>query len=166
MEIVTIILRILHIFSAVAWVGATWMVVFFIIPTVTALGPDGGKFMGYMATVRRYPIYITAAAVITLLAGFALFGMKWGAVWDTPKGLTFLVGGLIGLAGGVVGGLTGGVTAAITRLGGEIAAQKKPPSPEQQAQMGALQGRLRSYAQITAVLVSIALLAMAAARYV
>ena len=37
MEIVTIIFRILHIFSAVAWVGAAWLVVLFIEPTVRAM---------------------------------------------------------------------------------------------------------------------------------
>lgn len=167
MDIIIIILRILHIFSAVAWVGATWMVVFFVEPTVRALGPEGGKFMTYMATTRRYPVYISAAAGITLLAGIILFGVSvWAPVWYTPRGLTFLIGGLIGIVGGVVGGMTGGVTGRLTRLGGEIAKQGKPPSPEQGAEMRSLQERLRTYARVTAILTSIALLAMAVARYV
>lgn len=167
MDILTIILRILHIFGGVAWVGATWMVVFFVEPTVRALGPEGGKFMNYMATTRRYPLYISAAAGITLLAGITLFGVSaWAPVWYTPRALTFLIGGLVGIAGGVVGGMTGGVTARMTRLGGEIAQQGKPPSPEQGSEMRSLQDRLRTFARITAVLTSLALLAMAVARYV
>lgn len=165
MEIVNIIFRILHIFGAVAWVGGAWMVVFFIEPTVRALGPDGGKFMGYMATVRRYPIYVMGAALITLIAGFALYGAKWGQVWNTGPGLTFLIGGLIGVVGGVMGGMTGAVTGRLMRLGGEITGQQKPPSPEQQAQMAGFQERLRTLGRITAVLVSVALLLMAVARY-
>lgn len=165
-DILTIIFRILHIFAGVAWVGATWLVVFFVEPTVSALGPDGGKFMNYMATVRRYPIYIASAAGITILAGFILFGIKWGAVWDTPKGLTFLVGGIFGLAAFVVGIMTGGVTGRLMKLGGEIAQQGRPPSPEQAAELRALQERLRTLARVTAILSSIALLGMAIARYV
>ena len=166
-DIVLIVLRILHIFGGVAWVGATWMVVFFIEPTVTALGPDGGKFMNYMATTRRYPIYISIAAGVTLLAGIVLFGVSsWAKVWNTPRALTFLIGGLFGIAGGVIGGMTGGVTGRMTKLGGEIAQQGKPPSPQQMAEMKTLQERLRSFARLTAILTSIALLAMAAARYI
>lgn len=166
MDILSMVLRVLHIFGAVAWVGATWMVVFFVEPTVRALGPEGGKFMNYMATTRRYPLYISIAAAVTLLAGIVLYGIHWGPVWNTPMGLTFLIGGLIGIAGGVVGGMTGGVTGRMTKLGGEMAQQGKPPSPEQLTEMSALQARLRSLARVTAILTSIALFLMAIARYV
>lgn len=166
MDIIVIILRILHIFGAVAWVGGAWLFVFFVEPTVSTLGPDGGKFMNYFVTVRRYPVYLTTAAAVTLIAGLLLFGIKWGPVWNTSKGLTFLVGGLFGIAAGAVGGMTGASAGRLIKLGGEIAKQGKPPSQAQAAEMRALQERMRSLGQITAVLTSIALLAMAVARYV
>lgn len=166
MDYLVILLRILHIFGGVAWVGAGWMVVFFIEPAVSALGPEGGKFMNYIATVRRYPVYISAAAGVTLIAGLLLYGIKWGPVWNTPRGLTFLIGGIFGIAAGVVGGMVGGVTGRMMALGGEIAKQGKPPSADQSAQMRALQERLRSLGRISAVLASIALLCMASARYI
>jgi hypothetical protein len=166
MDILVIIFRILHIFGAVAWVGATWMVVFFIEPTVRATGPEGGKFMAHLATARRYPLYIMAAAAITLLAGIVLFGIQWGPVWNTPKGLTFLLGGLIGLVAGGVGGMVGAASGRLVQLGTEIAMQGSPPSPEQGAQLRALQERMHSLGLGTATLTTLALLAMAVARYV
>jgi hypothetical protein len=166
MEILTILLRILHIFAGVAWVGGVWMLVLFVEPTVRALGPDGGKFMNYLVTMRRYPLYATVAAATTLLAGLVLFGLKWGPVWSTPKGLTFLVGGVFGLIAGGVGGMVGATTGRLTALGGEIAQQGGPPTAQQLSDLRALQERLRSLSLVTAILTSIALLAMAAARYV
>lgn len=166
MEILTIILRILHIFGGVAWVGGLWMLVLFVEPTVRALGPEGGKFMNYLVTMRRYPLYATVAAVTTILAGLILFGLKWGPVWSTPKGLTFLAGGIVGLIAGGMGGMVGGTTGRLTALGGEIAQQGSPPTPQQLSELSALQARLRSLSLITAILTSIALLAMASARYV
>ena len=166
MEIVTIILRILHIFGAVAWVGGAWLFVFFIEPTVSTLGPDSGKFMNYLVTVRRYPVYLTTAAIVTLLAGILLFGLKWGPVWNTSKGITFLIGGLFGIAAGAVGGMTGASAGRLIALGGEVAKQGKPPTQEQAAEIRGLQERMRSLGKTTAVLTSIALLAMAVARYV
>lgn len=166
METLVIILRILHIFAGVAWVGGLWMLVLFVEPTVRALGPDGGKFMNYLVTMRRYPIYATVAAVTTIVAGLVLFGIKWGPVWSTPGGLTFLVGGLFGLAAGGVGGSVGATSGKLTNLGGEIARQGGPPTPQQLAELKALQDRLRQLSLVAAILTSIALLAMAAGRYV
>lgn len=166
MDTLVIVLRILHIFSGVAWVGSLWMLVLFVEPTVRALGPDGGKFMNYLVTMRRYPLYATVAALTTILAGLVLFGIKWGPVWSTPGGLTFLVGGLFGLAAGGVGGMVGGTTRRLTTLGGEIAQQASAPTPQQLAELKALQDRLRQLSLLTAILSSVALLAMAAGRYV
>ncbi len=168
MDIVTIILRIIHIFSGVLWVGAAWVGALFLEPTARALGPDGGRFMGYMVTNRRYAIYISVAAVLTLLAGWTLFFMRYGiAGLSTGPGLTFAIGGILGLiAGGVGGGVVGRASNRLSALGGEIARGGKPPTPEQAAELAALQAQLRSGGVWTAILTSLAVLAMAIARYV
>lgn len=167
MDILTIVLRIVHIFSGVFWVGSAWMFEFFISPTVEALGPDGGNFMGYLMTRRRMGIFITIAAVLTVLAGWTLFFIHYGiAGLSTPVGVTFALGGIIGIVALAVGGAVTGPTASkMSKLGGEIAAAGKPPTPEQQAEMGKLQKRLKTAGLWTAILTSLALLMMASARY-
>jgi len=167
MEFSTILLRLIHIFAGVFWVGAAWIGAFYLEPTARALGPDGGKFIGHMMTVRRYSIAIMVAAILTLLAGWGLWFMRYGIPsLSTNAGLVFFIGGLVGLVAGGIGGAVGSTGGKLTRLGGEIAKQGKPPTPEQQAEMKALQDRMRQFGLWAAILTSIALFMMAIARYV
>lgn len=168
MDIVAIVLRILHIFSGVFWAGSAWVLAFFLGPTAAALGADGGKFMNYLLGKLRFSIYVTIAAIVTVLAGLVLFFLHYGiAGLSTPTGLTFAIGGVFGLiALGIGGAVTGPTSLKMTRLGGEIAAAGKPPTPAQGAEMGALQKRLASASLWNAIFVSLALLLMASARYV
>lgn len=166
MEFILVLLRIIHIFAGVFWTGAAWMMVLFIEPTIGALGPDGRKFMNHLSSVRRYPLYLSLAAVLTLLAGWILFFWRYGLVGlSTPTGLSFAIGGVLGLAAGVIGGLASPTAAKMTKLGTEIARQGKPPTPEQTAEMSALQTRLRRANLWMAILATFALLTMATARY-
>jgi len=168
MEYVTIILRLIHIFAGVLWVGAAWIGYFFLEPTVRALGPDGGKFMGYMVTSRRYSVVLMIAAILTILAGWSLWFMRYGVPsLQTGPGLAFAIGGVVGLAAAAVGGgLVGPASARMGALGREIAAGKKPPTPEQASEMASLQARLHTGGLWTAILTTIALFLMAIARYV
>lgn len=167
MDILTILLRILHIFGGVFWVGAAWLITFFLAPTAAALGPEGGKFMGALSA-RKMPIYISIAALVTLLAGFALYYIRIvvPGLSNTTAGMVFGLGGIIGLvAGGVGGGIVGPTTTKMAALGAEIARGGKPPTPEQASQLSALQKRLASASLWNAILVTLALLAMSVARY-
>lgn len=168
MDILTIVLRILHIFGGVFWVGAAWVLTFFVAPTAAALGPDGGKFMTTLTTRFRFPVYVSIAAVITLLAGFTLYYLRYVSfgLSSTGAGMALGLGGIIGLAAGVVGGgVVGTTTSKLGALGAEIGRGGKPPTQEQGAQLAALQARLKTASLWNAILVSIALLLMATARY-
>ncbi|MCC7163230.1 MAG: hypothetical protein IT331_12110 [Anaerolineae bacterium] len=164
MDLLFILLRLIHIFAGVFWVGAAWIGALFLEPTARALGPDGGKFLSHMATVRRYSIYIMVSAVLTILAGWGLWFMRYGMPsLGTSSGLAFFIGGIAGLIAMGIGAGTGSAATGMTRLGSEIAQQGKPPTPEQQGQMRELQGRMRQFGIWTAVLTSIALFLMAIA---
>lgn len=167
MDILTIILRIIHIFSGVFWAGSAWLFLFFLGPTAQALGADGGKFMGYLLNQRRFSTYLGAAAGLTILAGLILFFMRYGiASLSTGPGLTFALGGVFGIIGGVIGPMVGSTAKKLTDLGGQAAAAGKPPTSEQMAQMGALQKRMSSLSLWNAIVVALALLLMVSARYV
>lgn len=167
MEIVTIVLRLLHIIPAVFWVGAAWITTFFIEPTATEAGQEGGKFLGQLMTGRRLSVYITVAAILTVLAGWTLWILRYGvASLSTPTGLGFAIGGVFGLIGLAIGGAVTGPTAnRMARLAVELGAAKRPPTPEQAAQLAALQSRLRTASLWSAIFASLALLLMATARY-
>lgn len=166
MEIFDVLLRVVHIFAGVFWVGAAWLLTFFLGPAAQALGPDGGKFMGYLNTRLRLSIYISVAAVLTVLAGWALYFMNWGMLWPDSKTITFAIGGVFGLiALGIGGGIVGPTSHKMTKLGSELASQGKPPTDEQKAQMGALQKRLGTASLWNSIVSSIALFLMAIARF-
>ena len=71
--------------------------------------------------------------------------------------------GIVGTIAFVAGMMVGSTSRRMSALGAEIAKQGKPPSPEQGAQMGALQARLASFGMWTAILTAIALFLMAIA---
>ncbi|MBI4673054.1 MAG: hypothetical protein HY741_15475 [Chloroflexi bacterium] len=168
MDILFLLLRVIHIFASVFWVGSAWLLTFFLGPAAQALGPDGGKFMGLLTTRYRLPIYISIAAGLTVLAGLIMYFIWYGiAALGTPDGLTFAIGGVIGLvAAGIGGGLVGPTSLKIARLGEEMARAGKPPAPGQIAEMNALQKRLSTASLWSAIFVSLSLLLMAIARYV
>lgn len=168
MDLVTIILRIIHIFGGVFWVGGAWTIVFFLEPASHALVPEGGKVMGYLMGTRRLAVYLSVAAVLTVLAGLILFFWHYGlAGLNTGPGLVFGIGGVFGIIALAIGGaVTGPTSNKLTQLGGEIARGGKPPTPEQGVQLAALQARMRTAARWAAVFASLALLMMASARYV
>ena len=164
MNIVLIVLRILHIVGGASWVGAAIMLAAFVEPTATALGPVGGQYMQRLGQ-SKMGLFITLSAILTVLGGFLLYGVL-GYTLNTTTGATLLFGGVVALVSLVVGGaVSGPSTMRLGRLGAEIQAGGKPPTSEQIAQMQAIQGRLRTAARANAVLVVIAVLAMAVARY-
>jgi hypothetical protein len=165
LEFIVLPLRVVHIFGAVFWVGAAWLSAFFLVPTVRALGPDASKFMGHLIGVRKLSMYISIAGGLTIVAGWLLWLMRYSIPsLSTGAGMTFLIGGIIGTIALVVGSMVGGISKRIGALGAEIAQQGKPPTPEQGAQMGALQARMASVGLWAAILTAIALFLMSIAR--
>jgi hypothetical protein len=163
------ILRILHIGGGVVWAGATFFVVLFLLPTVRAAGPEGGRFMQRLAE-GAYPKVLSAAAGFTVLTGLLLYwrdsaGLQ-GAWIGTANGLTLTLGGIAGLLAMATGvGLARVAAERIGEIGKTVAASGGPPSAGQMAEMQQLQARLTKVATWTAYLLGFAVLAMAAARY-
>jgi uncharacterized membrane protein len=164
-----LILRLVHVLGGIVWVGWAVVAAAFVLPTVMALGPEGGRFMqGLMA--RRLMLYITAAMVLTLISGFWMYVIVPGELswaWVTSgMGLSLGLGGLLGIAGGLVGILVSMPTAKrLSALGQAIQAAGAPPSPGQAAEIGMLRSRIRMASIIAAVLLALAAAAMSVARY-
>ena len=159
----TDLLRFVHIFSAIYWVGTTLFLVMFLEPTVRSLGPDGGKFMQRLTGGTRFSLSMTIAALLTVIAGFGLYGPVTGWTLDLVLGarLPLTLGAIAGIASAVVGGLVNGRTSGkMQALGQQIATQDGPPSPEQVAQMEQLQTTLRKGSRWTAVLMVLAVIGM------
>lgn len=158
------ILRLIHILGAIYWVGTTLFMVFFLEPTVRALGPDGGKFMQRLVGGTRFSLSMTVAGLLTILAGILLFGPVTGG-WSAdvmfgPR-LPLTLGAIAGIASAFVGTLVQGrASGNLQNLGQKIAQQGGPPTPEQAAEMGRLQVALRRGSRWSAALMVLAVIGM------
>ncbi|MCO6451751.1 MAG: hypothetical protein J5I90_13285 [Caldilineales bacterium] len=158
------ILRFIHIFSAIFWVGTTLFMVLFLEPTVRNLGPDGGKFMQSLLNRTRFSLAISASAILTVLAGLGMFGAYtggWSASVMLGHRLPLTMGAIAGIAAAVVGAaFSGRISGKISELGQQMSTQGGPPRPEQLAEMQQLQVRMRRSTIVAAVLMVIAVVGM------
>jgi uncharacterized membrane protein len=170
-QALTLLLRFVHIIGGVFWVGAAFLMVGFVFPTVRATGATGGRFMQEMMQRRRLPVYMNIAAGLTMLSGFILYGRMTAmtdGVWaGTPAGITFGIGGLAAILAAIVGGaIVGRSGRRIAKIGEAIQAAGGAPSAEQAAEISAIQTGMGKAMRGVAGLLFIAATAMAIARYV
>ncbi|HEX9616523.1 MAG TPA: hypothetical protein VGA03_03855 [Anaerolineales bacterium] len=170
MDIFVILLRIIHIFAGMFWVGAALIGTFFLVPAAKSSGPEGQKFIQNLMERFRFRAAISVAAILTILAGFLLYVRDSGGLqlsWITSSvGLGFTIGALAALASLFYGAIVMGPTGKkFGELAAAIQSQGNPPTPEQGSEMAKLNARMSSASLVNMVLLVIALLAMATARY-
>ena len=169
MNIVTILLRLIHIAAGMFWVGGSVMTIGFIQPTANGMGSEGAKFMQRLTGPSRLPFFMNLAAPLATLAGLTLYWMDSGfrPEWIvTGPGLGFTVGGMAGIAAFILGVVVMGPTSVqMGALGKEIQAAGEPPTPAQVSRMQMLQGRLHQGGLWGTVLLVVAVAAMSVARY-
>jgi uncharacterized membrane protein len=103
-----LLLRVLHIGSGIFWVGAAFTFLLFVNPSAKALGTDAqGAFMDQITRVRRLPMVVLIAGVVTVLAGATLYWRASGGLnsaWiSTPTGIGFSIGALAGIVSMALG---------------------------------------------------------------
>jgi hypothetical protein len=171
-SIYMLIFRIVHIGAAVLWVGMVSFFAVFLSPTASKLGPAAFPVMKELVEKRKVPRIIQAIAGFTVLGGLFLYWHDWhayGTLGDfvgTAFGLTLTVGAIAAISAFLVGNLF--VARNVERLvevGNKVVATSGPPAPELIAETKQLGARIRVSSQITLVLLAIAVLAMATARY-
>ena len=95
------ILKVVHIFAGVFWLGAGTVMMFFIAPAVKASGPAGGQVMGALINTYKLPAWISHAAWTTTVAGLVLFWRSSGGFareyFSSPNGIYLTVGAIAGI---------------------------------------------------------------------
>lgn len=170
MNIILILLRILHIGAGVFWVGAALVSVAFITPAARASGPEGQRFVRTLMVERRLTLAVNVSSWLTIGAGALLYLRDSGGLqmsWITSGvGLGFSIGALAALVSVLLGMTVLGPTARrIGALGAAMQAGNGPASAERQAELSRLNARMGVATRINVVLLTIALLCMATARY-
>lgn len=165
------LLRALHIVIGVFWVGAVLLLSMFVTPSVRAAGPAAGPVMQQLMVVRALPRWLMAAAMLTLLSGLGLYWRDSGgfqSAWlGSGPGKTFGLGGVLGILAAVVGMAVNAPTARkMTELAARLQGAGRAPTAEEQAMLAGYQSRLARASNVTTVLLILATIMMAVARYV
>jgi len=166
-----LVFRFLHIVAGVLWVGSAFLFVGFIGPSAAEVGPAAGPLLTAAVKKRRVVKVITGLGVVNVLAGWVLWlrNMDLSGLdnWVSSRfGLVITIGAVLATISMFVG--TIGVGRNVERLvdvGNEVAASGGPPSTEQQARIGHLTSALERYGKLDLVLLLLATIAMATARY-
>jgi uncharacterized membrane protein len=167
-----LVFRFLHILAGILWVGSAFTFLLFVGPSAAEAGPAAGPVLRGIVEKRRFPKVITGIAITTVLAGWILW-IRNGLVvtsfgdWVTSRvGLVFTIGGVlatVAMLGGVIG--IGPNVERLQKLGAEVAAGGGPPSPQQAAELERVQAALKRNGQRDLILMILAAIAMATARY-
>jgi uncharacterized membrane protein len=166
-----LLLRVVHIGSGVFWVGAAFTFFVFVSPSAKAIGSEAqGAFMDHLTRVRRFPTVVLAAGIVTVLAGAVLYWRDSGglsAAWiSTPTGIGFSIGAVAAIVSLALGPLFIAPSVdGLQAIGSRLKSEQRPPTPEEGAKLQALDQRLTQVGQIVLVLLSVAVLMMATARY-
>jgi hypothetical protein len=170
MDTYMVVLRIVHILAGVFWVGAALTTILFLQPTAREVGPAAGPFMAHLAGKKKLVDWVLRAAGLTILAGALMYWRVSGGLdWDwitTAYGISLTIGALCAIAAFSLGlSVVRPTIMATLAIGREVAASGGPPTPEQGAQLQALQKRGHAVGQVIVPLLVIAVGGMAGAQY-
>ena len=164
------LLRIVHVGSAMTWFGGAILAAFFLQPTATALDQAGQPFMDHLVRRRRMGVFFPIVAILTVVSGAALYWRDSGGLqadWIlSPTGLAFTIGGLaaiVALVGGFI--LIGPSVAEETAVRNELAKGNGVPTEAQQQRLERATRRLKLADRIDFPLLVVAGVSMAVARY-
>jgi uncharacterized membrane protein len=168
MDFLLVVLRLIHIVSAFAWVGLAVTMTFYVAPAAAAAGESGLRFLKALLTRTSFATAVGAAAGITTLAGILLYLVGNATAHFSSTGNTVLgIGALSGILATIHGGA---VTGRATREFGEALVKHVPdngqPIPADALPVLREHGmKVGAHSRLSLILVAIALLGMGSARY-
>lgn len=170
MDVALVLARLLHIVLGAFWVGALLFNAIFLLPALGDIGPDAAK-VGAGLQRRRLMTVMPIVALLTILSGFWLYWRVSGGFasgyMGSPQGQTLGAGAVATLVAWVIGLAV--VRPSMNRVGelGQRIAQAAPTEREALlAEVAAARQRSTTSGRWVAGLLTLALAAMAVARYV
>lgn len=166
MDIVLVVLRLLHIVAAVAWVGAGMVQVLMLNPAMAAAGESGLRFAKALNTVSAYRMVFSVGGGVTVLAGILLYITGSASRFTSLGNAVLGIGALAGIVAAIHGGA---IVSRNTRQLVEMLNKYVPNSgsipAEGLAEIRTALVGLASHSRISFILMIIALLGMGTARY-
>jgi uncharacterized membrane protein len=164
-----IAMRLVHVLTAIFWVGTALYMTLFLYPAVRDAGPAGGAVMAGVMR-RRLPQKMAVVTLLTIVSGFVLYWLAGrgsdGAWYASRPAMVFGAGGIVGTIGYLWATFRVMPTGrALGALGAAIAARGGAPSAEEAQQQVTLMGRMVSGTRTVAWLIAASAALMSVARY-
>ena len=169
MDLLTVVLRLVHVVLGALWVGTAVFTAVFLAPAMQDAGPDAAKVMGALQR-RGFMTVLPILAIATLVSGLWLYwrasaGFQ-AAYVTSPVGLGFGVGGTLAIVAYAFGMI---VTRPAMLRSVALAQTLGTASDDERRKIAAEVQRLRARGtaggRVVAVLLTAAVAAMAVARY-
>jgi len=165
-----IVLRLVHVLGGIFWVGGMMVMALFIMPALASAGPAAGPVMAGI-NQKKFPVVMPIVALLTILSGLRLLMIDSarfaGAYFQSPVGRTFATAGGIAVLAFVVGMTM--VRPAMMKsmaLGQQMAgASDEAARTRIASEMAATRKRGATGNMIVVILLLLAALGMATARY-
>ena len=162
------VLRLLHVLGGAFWFGAFVFVARFLMPAVKAAGPGAGPVMAQLG--KRIPQAMMGAAAVTILSGIWLLKIVSGGApgfMGTGFGRTLGIGAvsaILALTLGMIINVPASRRMAVVNEG--IGKRGGAPTATETAELQKIMARLGMGTMIAGTFLTIAVAAMAVARYV
>ncbi len=165
-NIVHVLLRLLHIASAVSWIALGGMLTLYIAPAAVNAGESGYRYLKTLFSKTGIVRAVPMAAGLTTLAGILLYIVSNSALYFSQVGNMVLgIGAAAGLIATIHGGaLTGRATTALSKALDTVSDNQAVPAAKI-TELNGLSTSLLGHARISLVLMIIALVCMGSARY-
>ena len=164
-DALTGVVRLVHLFSSVAWVGGVFLWSMVVAPRIMQRGPPAIRRPFAEAVIPAMTRYYQIVASLAILSGFLLVGMIWG--WGDyfgsfqagAYGAALGIGAVAAIAMAIIG--FGIIAPTGKKMIAAMQAINGPPTPEQQAQLGALGKKVGMMSMLVMAFGTIAAIAMA-----
>jgi uncharacterized membrane protein len=171
-RLLMIVLRLIHILGGIFWLGATLVIVGFLLPAMRASGGEATRFMGQVMQQRRMQTYLSIAMALTILAGLGLFGVLssgGNGFARSRMGMTLSIGAVLAIVASAAGSMfsqpASRKLAALAQRMQQGQAGGAAPNAADLAEMQALQRRIARTLSFVATLLVLSAATMAVARY-
>ena len=166
MDIVLVLLRLIHILGAFAWVGIAFTQVFLISPAMASSGESGLRFAKAMNARPIARMALPVAAGVTVLAGILLYLVGNSASHFSQTGNIVLgIGAVAGLAAAGHGGaVTGRLASELGRLVNQYVTDQGL-NPEGLPAIRETATKLAMHSRLSFIMTLVALIFMGSARY-
>ena len=167
---ILIVLRLLHIFCSALWVSVAFLFRFFVNPALNAIGPDSQKFGQALNDRNRFSIFMGAITLLTLISGFILYykasgGLNFAWIMTGP-GIGFSIGAVAGIIAFFIGGFAmEKITIKLRAAMEEESKTEKNQNQGTESKVANLQKSLNKIETLDFIFLSMAMAAMATARY-